>query len=152
MEQKNQSIENNANEAQANPIPEKYTADRFKLRYTDIHTSGCVYIHELVDRSMDDFAAVEEIAIDKAKLGCIVKILPVLEGNDPLREILYAGAKENKCPDLNIDGEYYEVKTPTLPLKRNKLSTCVKNGKEQAHNVIIRMLEKFHEKWFGGCG
>lgn len=128
-----------------NNMPEKYIADRFKLIYSDQTSAGCVYIHELVDETAEDYPHVLEIAFDKAKEGCFVKMLPVLEGNDPLRESLYIGAKENKCPDLNVDGEYVEIKTPTLPLKRNKLSTCIKNSKSQANYVVIRLLTKYNE-------
>ena len=128
-----------------NTTLEKYTHDRFKLLYVNEENNGCVYIHELTDINADDFQDVYEIAVDKANQGCFVKMLPELNSKDTLRDTLYLGAKENKCPDLSVNGEFVEIKTPTLPLKRNKLSNCIKNSKEQANYVIIRLLAKYNE-------
>src|SRR5690348_1670514 len=110
--------------------------------YKNEMSGGTVLRHSDVDINADDYPQVYEIAIDKANEGSIVKILPEIQANDPRRTILFPGAKENKCPDLNVDGEYVEIKTPTLPLKHSKLGTCIRNSRAQADWVILRLTAK----------
>ena len=118
---------------------------RFTEVFRDPSSGGAIMLHSLVDTDAADYNDVYEISVDMANRGCFVEILPELVINHPLYPVIFKGAKENKCPDLRIDGKYFEVKTPTLPLKREKLSTCIKNSKEQANFVIIRLLAKYLE-------
>lgn len=104
---------------------------------------GIVLRHVSVDCSESDYFSVCEIACDKAKEGCEVFILPVLIEGDLLRDSIFSGAKENKCPDLKVDGIYMEVKTPTANLHETKISTNIKRGHEQADYVVILLVEHF---------
>jgi hypothetical protein len=106
-------------------------------------SGGAVYRHFKVDCTADDYCAVEEIAYDKAWLGCEVLILPELSEEDPLRALVFRGAKENKCPDLKVDGRFVEIKTPTKSLSDTKISTNIKRGYEQANHVVINLIEHF---------
>src|SRR5690348_14486288 len=114
--------------------------------YTDINTSGAVWRHELVKETVDDYSEVYEIATDFAKRGCTVKILPVLGIEHPLREEVFKGAKGNKCPDLNVDGEFIDVKTPSGDATINSLDNNVRRGHKQADYVVIRILGEI-EYW-----
>lgn len=115
--------------------------------YRHPHSGGIVLRHTLVSVNADDYNHIYEIAIEKAREYKVIKILPEVHSNDPLREVLFEGAKENKCPDLNIDGEYWEVKTPTLPLKERKISNCIRNSHAQANCVVLILTAKYNENY-----
>lgn len=104
---------------------------------------GKIYSHHKVDRFADDYRIVEEIAYDKASIGCEVLILPELPEGDALRTLFFTGAKERKCPDLKIDGQFVEIKTPAKKLSDTKISTNIKRGHEQANHVIINLVEHY---------
>lgn len=112
----------------------------FEKIYQDDGKGGCIWRHELVKETVDDYSEVYEIAIDFAKQGCIVKMLPILDSLHILREHVFCGAKENKCPDLSIDGKYVDVKTPDPDPSLNALDNNVKKGAKQADIVVIRVL------------
>jgi hypothetical protein len=118
----------------------------FTRVYLDINTGGCVYRHELVKQTVDDYDEVYEIAIDFAQQGCTVKMLPILDPDHPLREQVFGGAKENKCPDLSVNGEYVDVKTPDPDPSINALDNNVKKGAKQANIVVVRVLGSVKSK------
>lgn len=113
--------------------------DGFKLIFIDPQTQGQIWRHEKVLETVDDYSHVYEIATDKARKAQIVKILPILNQNDPLRATLFAGAKQNKCPDMNVDGEFLDVKTIEGGLSNANINNNVKKAKAQANHVVIRI-------------
>lgn len=117
--------------------------DGYEVIY--VHGSGGkVWRHELVDVEGIDYNEVLEIAIDKANTGCEVQILPVLPEGHPLRKVVFADAKERKCPDLRINGKYAEVKLPTGILQLQKISRNIKIAHTQADYVIIKLHSGFN--------
>ncbi|HYE53639.1 MAG TPA: hypothetical protein VD996_02310 [Chitinophagaceae bacterium] len=109
-----------------------------------VHESGgIVWRHRLVEVNGIDYDEVFEVAVDKAMMGCEVHILPILPEDDPLRKIVFANAKDRKCPDLKIDGVYTEIKTPHGELHQNKISNNIKYAHEQADNIILRLNQDF---------
>jgi hypothetical protein len=44
---------------------------------------------------------------------------------------------ERKCPDLIIDGEFYEYESYLPPFKRGKISNMMSNGLRQSSRIII---------------
>lgn len=113
----------------------------FSLVYVDINSLGEVWRHELVLQTVDDYSEVYEIAIDFAKDGKKVKMLPIID--DPthhLRDKLFNGCKPNKCPDLCVENKYVDVKTPEPDPSLNALDNNVKKGAKQADIVVIRVL------------
>ncbi|MDR0680420.1 MAG: hypothetical protein LBG15_01005, partial [Dysgonamonadaceae bacterium] len=44
---------------------------------------------------------------------------------------------ERKCPDLIINGKYYEYESYTPPFKKEKISHMIKKGLRQASRIII---------------
>ena len=111
----------------------------FELIYKDTTSQGAVWRHTLVLQTVDDYSQVYEIARDKAKKGAEVKILPIVNQNDPLRLILFVGANENKCPDMIIDGKYADVKTLEGSLSNANIHNNVHKGQAQASWVIVRI-------------
>jgi hypothetical protein len=135
-------VEKEGEQIAAQPEPQAKIEgfEGFEKVYTDIKSPGCVWRHELVKQTVDDYVEVYEIATDFAQLGCTVKMLPILnDPNDPLRAVIFKGAKENKCPDLDIDGEFIDVKTPLGDPTKNSLNNNVKKAYKQANYVIIRI-------------
>ena len=116
----------------------------FEQVYLDIKTPGIVYQHKYVDTSANDYADIYEIAVDNAKFGAIVYILPVFQVTDPLWLTVFEGAKERKCPDLKINGIFTEVKTATDKLSDNKISKCIRNCHQQANQVIVRLPSTYN--------
>ena len=112
----------------------------FEKIYTDYSTLGSIWRHILVKETVDDYSEVYEIAIDFAKQGKLVRMLPILDSAHPLREQIFKGAKANKCPDLNVNDKYVDVKTPDPDPSLNALDNNVKKGAKQANIVVIRVL------------
>jgi hypothetical protein len=44
---------------------------------------------------------------------------------------------ERKCPDLIINGQYYEYESYTPPFKREKISNMISKGIKQSSRIII---------------
>lgn len=106
-------------------------------------SGGVVWRHCLVDVKGKDYEEVLEVAMDKAMVGYKVHILPALDERESLRGKIFAGAKDRKCPDLKIDGEFAEVKTPTEGLHANKIINNINEASKQANHVVIRLQEAF---------
>lgn len=103
---------------------------------------GEVWRHKLVNIRQKDYGEILEISIDKAELGACVQILPILQDDNPLREIIFDDAKPNKCPDLKINNIYVEIKTPIEIIHERKISNCIKFASKQADYVIVRLSRK----------
>lgn len=117
----------------------------FEKVYTDIKTPGSIWTHKLCRTTVDDYPAVYDVAVDFAKRACTVKILPVLnDPEDPLRQILFAAAKGNTCPDLDVDGEFIDVKNP-IGVSKNAINNNVKKAYRQANYVVIRISGEVSE-------
>ena len=102
---------------------------------------GIVRQHYLVEETLKDYKLVRAIAIEKAKLGASVDIMPTLHEYDPLRNIVFPDAKGSTNADLRINGVLYEVEQPTKPKKINNLKHRISNGASQADYVIIDLIE-----------
>lgn len=133
---------NNENEELIVREDQGITTDGFELIFSH-ETGGKIYRHTLVDTFGKDHGEILEVSIDKASIGCIVHILPILNIDDPLRDIIFKGVKYRKCPDLKIDGRFTEIKTPTGTLHPNKIGNNIRFAHGQANDVIIRLQEEF---------
>lgn len=113
---------------------------------------GKILQHILVDKNSNDYKRLLNIAKDKAKEGSIVEILPIIHKDDiQFREKLYPNYSKNpKCPDLRIDGLFWEEECPTVSKKwadfRNRLKDRILEGSKQAENVIITMPKYITEE------
>lgn len=104
---------------------------------------GWVYVHSKVDKALTEFNDSWEVAKDKANLGCAVHVMPIVNDQLPLYPQLFAGAKDRKCPDLKIDGQFVAIKRPTEPLTCNKISKCIGNAHSQSNYAIILLPTKY---------
>ncbi|GHT54476.1 hypothetical protein AGMMS49982_19240 [Bacteroidia bacterium] len=64
---------------------------------------------------------------------------------------------ERKCPDLIIDGEFYEYESYEPPFKKEKLSNMLSQGLKQSSRIIINneqgaddyvILQNIHNRFF----
>lgn len=105
---------------------------------------GILRQHLLVDEKAKDYADVRSIAGEKVEQGHLVDIMPTISSEkDPLLKILFPDGKEGTSPDLRIDGDLWEVKSPQLPLTKNKIKHSVDAASSQANFVIVKLPEAF---------
>lgn len=98
---------------------------------------GYVRRHVTVDVEASDYSYLETIALEKAMMGLWVDMMPVLQDEDPLRQIIFPDALGFKCPDLRIDGKLWEVEKSSRSDKLNNLKHAVDEGSKQANHVIV---------------
>jgi len=102
---------------------------------------GKYFEHELIDKKKSDYKLVKNIGIEFARLGKKVKATPLVHFKSDEYQSIYKrliGTKyERKCPDLLINGNFYEVESYTPPFKRDKISGMFTKGLKQSSNIII---------------
>ena len=88
-----------------------------------------------------DFNDLKHIAECFARLGCKVKVLRPVHYKDEEYEKVYGrliGTKYyRKCPDLEIDGNYYEYESFVRPWNKRKLSNMITDGLRQSDRIIL---------------
>ncbi len=111
----------------------------------DLHkrfdSGGAVWISRLVDKNSTDYADLLKISLHQAENGDSVFINPRLNKNDLRWKYFFDGHEfEWKCPDLKINGEFWELKETLAPwnLKR-KMSNMCKSANGQCRNVIFKI-------------
>ncbi|GAP71598.1 hypothetical protein SAMD00024442_148_4 [Candidatus Symbiothrix dinenymphae] len=86
----------------------------------------------------DDLLA---IALFFARQGKIVQIPTAIHfKNELYRQVfgkLTGTIYERKCPDLIIDGEFYEYESYEPPFKKEKISNMLSKGLKQSSRLII---------------
>ena len=102
---------------------------------------GTVKIMDGFDRSKPDSKDLIHIAECFARMGCDVVILHPVHFKAPEYARIYGpllGTKyERKCPDLMIDGKYYEYESYVRPWNKRKLSNMITDGLRQSDKIII---------------
>ena len=94
-----------------------------------------------IDKTQSDYTIVKNSGIEFARLGKDVKALPVLHFKSPEYAKVY-GALEGtkyyrKCPDLLIDGQFYEVEGFAPPFSKKKIKSMLKHGIVQSNNIVF---------------
>jgi hypothetical protein len=111
----------------------------FKL-YKSFECGGRIEIIEGYKKRSDHRDLIS-IAIDCAKKGHIVQMPTQIHYKDAkYRQVFGAlmGTKyERKCPDLIIDGMFYEYESFAPPFKKDKISNMLSHGLKQSSRVII---------------
>lgn len=103
--------------------------------------AGSVRKMDGLDMSKPDSADLLHIAECFARLGCEVVILRPSHFKSPEYSATYGpliGTKyERKCPDLMIDGNYYEYESYVRPWAKRKLSNMITDGLRQSDRIIL---------------
>ena len=102
---------------------------------------GSVRMMDGLDLSKPDSTDLKHIAECFARMGCEVVILHPVHYKSPEYAAIYGpllGTKyERKCPDLLIDGNYYEYESYVRPWAKRKLSNMITDGLRQSDRIIL---------------
>ena len=109
--------------------------------YHEYESGGSVWLMKGLDSAASDYHDLLDIARIWAREGREVLVLAPVHFKDPLYAEIYGpliGTKYDwKCPDLLVDGEFYEYESFQPPWKRNKISKMLKAGLKQASRLIL---------------
>ena len=104
-------------------------------------SGGKIWLMLGLDTNGSDYKDIMTIAKFMANNGHEVKVLHAVHYKDPLyREVygdLIGSRYYRKCPDLYVDGSFYEYESYDRPFKSRKISHMLKRGAEQASRIII---------------
>lgn len=100
-----------------------------------------VSVMDGVDTKKSDYKDLLTIARDFAQDGKDVTLMERIHKKDERYKQVYRallGTKyENKCPDLLIDGKFYEYESFKRPWNKRKISNMLSHGLEQSDRIII---------------
>ena len=106
---------------------------------------GSVYLMSGLDKSNPDYSDLLSIACHFAKLGKEVKILSPTHYKDPTYHRVFGPLIGTmyfrKCPDLLIDGEFYEYESYERPFQMERIERMITRGTKQAGNIVIDIRE-----------
>ena len=112
----------------------------FKV-YKQYENGGKVLIHKNINKKASDYKPLITIANLFAKEGKIARLTPVVHfKSNEYKEIygsLIGTLYERKCPDLEIDGIFYEFENYTPPFRKIKISHMFNSGFKQSSRIII---------------
>lgn len=118
----------------------RITTDGFRLDHK-FANGGALYIHQSLDKKKPDYDAVKAAGKYFAQEGNIVKMTPSVHYKSPEYKEIYSSLigtqYERKCPDLEINGKFYEFEGFVKPWKKNKVQHMFSCGAKQAPNLII---------------
>lgn len=105
---------------------------------------GQVKISKLLsreDKAKADYQQIKQVAEFMARQGAEVMILPRIHYKSPAYQEIYGSLigtdYERKCPDLLIDGKFYEFESYIRPWKKSKVRRMISHGLEQSPNIVI---------------
>lgn len=103
--------------------------------------AGEVWMLDGVDLSKPDMADIMHIAECFARMGCVVAIPHPVHFKSELYAMVYGdlmGTKyERKCPDLVVNGVFYEYESYVRPWNKRKLANMLSDGLRQSDRIII---------------
>ena len=102
---------------------------------------GSVWVMPGLDLSKPDSVDLVHIADCFAKMGCTVAIPVPIHFKSETYSLVYgdlAGTKyERKCPDLIVNGRFYEYESYVRPWNKRKLSNMLTDGLRQSDRIIM---------------
>lgn len=118
----------------------RLASNGFKLEHK-YENGGELHIHPTIDKKKTDYKALKTIGRAFAQEGNIVKLTPSVHYKSEEYKAIYAsliGTRyDRKCPDLEINGKFYEFEGFVKPWKKNKVKHMFSHGLIQAPNLII---------------
>ena len=102
---------------------------------------GRVLMMQGLDTDKPDIEDLKHIATCFARMGCEVLILRPVHYKSPEYKTIFGGLIGTryfrKCPDLKIDGHYYEYESYVRPWNKRKLSNMITDGLRQSDRIIL---------------
>lgn len=115
------------------------------ILYKTFPSGGTVSLMTGLDKTSSDYSDLISIACCFARAGRYVIILSPVHYKDQLYGQVFGkliGTKyERKCPDLLIDGNYYEYESYERPYETEKIERMISRGAKQAPNIVIDIRE-----------
>ena len=109
--------------------------------YKQYINGGSVQVMDGADRKASDYRALQSIGRSFAESGSTVQITKAVHYKDELYKDVFGGLKgtkyERKCPDLIVDGRYYEYEGYTGQWSKRKLKNMLSHGLKQSDRIII---------------
>ena len=109
--------------------------------YKQYENGGKVLVPKFIDKKASDYKHLISIANFFAKEGKTVRLNPVAHfKSDEYKQIfgsLIDTIYERKCPDLDIDGIFYEFENYIPPFKTRKIANMISHGAKQSSHIII---------------
>ena len=111
------------------------------ILYKTFPSGGTVSLMTGLDKTSSDYNDLISIACCFARDGREVRILAPVHYRDPMYSRVFGnliGSRyERKCPDLLINGLFFEYESYTRPFKARKICHMVRRGSEQSERIII---------------
>ena len=102
---------------------------------------GEIKVMRGVDKKKTDYKSILTIARSFAEEGNKVEILAPVHAKSKAYKTVYGSLKDtkfkNKCPDLRINGRFYEYEGYERPWNKRKISNMLSHGFAQSDRVII---------------
>ena len=112
----------------------------FKV-YKQYESGGKVLIPKNIDKKASDYKSLINIATLFAKGGKTVRLMPAVHFKSNAYKQIYGSLigtlYDRKCPDLQIDGLFYEFESYIPPFDKNKISNMITKGAKQSSRIII---------------
>ena len=112
----------------------------FKV-YKTFASGGSIHLMNGLDKKAVDYKPLLTIAREFARNGSEVCITTKAHFKSDVHEAVFGALKgtryERKCPDLIIDGRYYEFEGYVRPWKKNKVGRMISHGTAQSDKIII---------------
>jgi len=109
--------------------------------YKQYENGGKVLIPKNIDKKGNDYKSLINIANFFAKEGKTVILTPTVHFKSNEYQQIYGSListiYERKCPDLQIDGMFYEFENYTPPFRKRKISHMISQGTKQSSRLII---------------
>lgn len=119
----------------------KISTDTNIIILKKFRNGGSLSEYSIVNRNATDYKQLKIVGRLFAQNGHSVTILPTVHYKDKLYKEIFGSLigtiYERKCPDLLIDGLFYEYESFAKPWKKHKIMRMLKHGSEQSNHVII---------------
>ena len=123
--------------------------------YKQYLNGGSVQVMDGADRKASDYRALQSIGRSFAESGSIVQITKAVHYKDELYKDVFGGLKgtkyERKCPDLIVDGRYYEYEGYTGQWSKRKLKNMLSHGLKQSDRIIINNNKGCSDRYIIQC-
>lgn len=123
--------------------------------YKQYINGGSVQIMDGTDRKASDYRALQSIGRSFAKSGSTVQITRAVHYKDELYDDVFGGLwgtkYERKCPDLIVDGKYYEYEGYTGQWSKRKLKNMISHGLKQSDRIIINNNKGCSDRYIIQC-
>ena len=119
----------------------EYRMNRHFSSYKTFDNGGVVQLMNGLDATGSDYKPLLSIARAFAENGSVARITTKAHFKSPEYKDVFGalfGTKyERKCPDLIVDGKFYEFESFVRPWNKKKVGRMISHGTSQSNRIII---------------